>query len=78
MTRGVARAGSTGLVLSINYAYTSSVRHFYFNWIAHIWNTVQPSISLSESIPTIKFKLIQLLWSHFEQHFDPSNVCSYI
>jgi len=33
--------------------------------------------STSESILTIKFKLIKLLWSHFEQHFDPSNVCSY-
>ena len=70
MTRGVARAGSTGLVLSINYTYTSSVRHFYFNWIARIWNTL--TFNLSESIPTIKFKLIQLLWSHFEQHFDTS------
>ena len=71
------RAGSTGLVLSINYTRTSSVRHFYFNRIARIWNTVHPSINLSESTPTIKFKLIQLLWSHFNQHFDPSKVCSY-
>jgi len=71
------RSVSTGLLFSINYTRTSSVRHFDFNRIARIWNTVQPSINLSESIPTIKFKLIQLLWSHFEQHFDPSNVCSY-
>ena len=71
------RAGSTGLVLSINYTRTSSVRHFYSNRIVRIWNTVHPSINLSESTPTNKFKLIQLLWSHFDQHFDPSNVCSY-
>jgi len=30
-----------------------------------------------DSIPTIKFHLINFLWNHFAQTFDPSNTCTF-
>ena len=42
-------AGSTGHMLNINYTRTSAARHFYFNRIVLLWNSVQPAINLSKS-----------------------------
>ena len=46
--------------------------NFYFNRIARIWNAL-PVVDCDLSIPTIKFYLINFLWNHFEQTFDPTN-----
>jgi hypothetical protein len=73
------RSGSTGRMLTINFTRTSAARHFYFNRIVCLWNSIQSvvPINTSESLYVIKRKLIKHFWSHFSHHFDPSNTCTY-
>ena len=53
---------------------TSSYGHFYFNHIARLWNTsTLPPIDISSSLPSIRSTITNLLWSHFEPHFDSSS-----
>ena len=75
--RTCTRAGSTGRMLTINLVHTSAARHFYFNRIAMLWNVVQSSTNLSvtESLFTVKRRLITFLWAHFNSRFDPLNSC---
>ena len=77
--RTCTRAGSTGRMLTINLVHTSAARHFYFNRIAMLWNVVQSSTNLSvtESLFTVKRRLITFLWAHFNSRFDPLNSCTY-
>jgi len=49
--------------------------NFYFNRISRIWNVLLV-INCSLSIPTIKFRLRNFLWNHFEQSFDPNISCT--
>ena len=51
-------------------------RHFYFNRIARLWNAL-PTIDISLSLPTIKIRLKHFFWSHFQNHFDPDDSCSF-
>ena len=39
-------------------------RHFYFNHITRLWNTLPP-INLSHSTSTIKSIVLEHMWSHF-------------
>lgn len=71
------RTGSTGRMLIINYTRTSAARHFYFNRIVLLWNSVQPAINLNESFQVIRYKLINFLWSYFINHFNPLDTCTY-
>ena len=71
------RTGSTGRMLIINYTRTSAARHFYFNRIVLLWNSVQPAINLNESFQVIRYKLINFLWSYFINHFNPPDTCTY-
>ena len=71
------RTGSTGRMLNINYTRTSAARHFYFNRIVLLWNSVQPAINLNESFKVVRYKLINFLWSHFIYHFNPLDTCTY-
>ena len=71
------RTGLSGKMLTINCTHSSAVRHFYFNRIATLWNTANSVINLSDQFPTIKHKLINFLWDHFLNNFDPTNTCSY-
>ena len=74
------RAGSTGdQMLTINLVHTSTARHFYFNRITMLWNVVQSStnLSITESVFTVKRRLLTFLWAHFNSHFDPLNSCTY-
>jgi hypothetical protein len=66
-------------MLTINFTRTSAARHFYFNRIVCLWNSIQSvvPINTSESLYVIKRKLIKHFWSHFSRHFDPSNTCTY-
>ena len=50
--------------------------HFYFNWLACLWNrlpAVHPNVSLSSAISQIK----RFLWLHFTSNFNLSDPCSY-
>ena len=49
------RTGLTGHMLNINYTRTSAVRHFYFNRIVLLWNSVQPAINLNEPFQVIMY-----------------------
>ena len=51
-------------------------RHFYFNRLPRLWNTLPP-INLSHSISTIKSMLLKHMWSHFLNHFNPDIPCSF-
>ena len=48
-------------------------RHFYFNRLPRLWNTLPP-INLSHSISTVKSMLLK---SHFLNHFNPDIPCSF-
>ena len=71
------RTGSTGHMLNINYTRTSAARHFFFNRIVLLWNSVQPAINLNESFKVVRYKLISFLWSHFINYFNPLDTCTY-
>ena len=73
----ITRTGLTGHMLNINYTRTSAARHFYFNRIVLLWNSVQPAISLNESFKVVRYKLISFLWSHFISYFNPLDTCTY-
>jgi len=53
-----SRTRSAGLKLKHNISYTNKQRHFYFNRICRIWNSL-PIINLNLSILTIKNQLRQ-------------------
>lgn len=53
-----------------------SIRHFYFYRIPRLWNALPP-INLDSSHVSIKSTLIKYLWSHFDEHFDSTNYCTY-
>ena len=55
--------------------YSSAHSHFYFNRLPRLWNYL-PQINLNLSVDTIKKRLMEYFWSHFLQHFDPSNTCT--
>ena len=65
------RTGSTGYMLNINYTRISAARHFYFDHIVLLWNSVQPAMNHSKLLG------IKFLWSHFTNHFNPLDTCTY-
>lgn len=69
------RSNSTSK-LSSRYCAFNRSRHFYFNCIVRLWNALPP-IDLSLSLPTIKSHLKKYFWSHFLEHFDSCNPCTY-
>ena len=48
-----------------------------FNRLPRIWNAL-PIINCDLSVITIKRKLINYLWNHFEINFDPNDTCTFI
>ena len=70
------RTGSTCHMLNINYSTTSAARHFYFNCIVLLWNSVQPAINLNESLQVVRYKHINFIWSRFINHFNPLDTCN--
>ena len=67
---------SSSTKISLKHCSTNRSRHFYFNRVARLWNALPP-IDLSLSLPTIKVHLNKFLWSHFLEHFESSNPCTY-
>ena len=60
----VGNTRSCGFKLRHNAALTNKERHFYFNRISRLWNSL-PIINLNQSINTIKGQLKQYLWKYF-------------
>ena len=62
--------------LTYKHVRTNMTRHFYFNRIVRLWNSL-PQIDLSLSLETLKKKLYNHFWAHFIANFDSSNICSF-
>ena len=71
----VGNTRSCGVKLRHNAALTNKERHFYFNRISRLWNSL-PIINLNLSINTIKSQLKQYLWKHFLNNYNPTYPCS--
>ena len=67
------RAGSTKK-LKHNYCRTSTSRHFYYNRVVLLWNSL-PMVDLNQSFSSIKCTVLAHLWNHFYKFFDPTNPC---
>ena len=64
--------------LSYNLCHTSTYRHFYFNRLVRLWNSIPADIiDLSSSFAQIKKALTSFFWNHFTTHFNPANLCSF-
>ena len=50
--------------LNYNIYHSTTTRHFYFNRIGRLWNSV-PSPDLRTSLSLIKRDLVTFLWDHF-------------
>ena len=66
----------TGHKLKHHLSHSNNSKHFYFNRLPHLWNSLPP-IDLDLTIETIKRQLTRFFWSHFVHHFNPSNVCTF-
>ena len=55
---------------------TNSHRHFFFNRIPRLWNSLPP-INLDSSTQSIKSLITDHFWNHFDSNFDPANICSF-
>ena len=55
---------SSSIKLRHNKCTTNKVRHFYFNRISCLWNSI-PIIDLSLSFSTIKQRIKTYFWEHF-------------
>ena len=84
------RCGSSSNKLQFGFHRTSNNRHFYFNRIVRLWNSLPhnnnyyeegsskgDSIDLGLSIDSIKTTVYKHLWIHFTTHFNVEIVCSY-
>ena len=58
------------------FSRTSTFRHYYFNQIVKLWNSI-PTIDLNEPLPSIKETITTFLWQHFIVNFNPNNTCTY-
>lgn len=62
--------------LNSKFCRLSITRHFYFNRIVRLWNSL-PQLDLSLSVLSIKKKLHNYFWNHFLTFFNPTNTCSF-
>ena len=67
---------ATFFKLKLPSVRTNLERHFYFNRLPRLWNSLPP-ISTVNSLYTIKSDLRKFLWSHFVTNFDPARPCSF-
>ena len=72
---GSTRSSAT-LKLVHSFSRNNRVKHFYFNRLPRLWNSL-PTIDIHQPISTIKHKLQLLFWNHFITHFSPNNPCSF-
>ena len=55
---------------------SNMLSNFHFNRLPRLWNSLPP-IDLTLSSSTIKSKIIQFFWSHFHEHFQSDNPCTF-
>ena len=67
---------STYLKLKQPFYKKNCVRHFYFNRLPRLWNSLPP-IDLDQPITSIKSTIYNHFWSHFLSHFNPDISCTY-
>ena len=61
-----------------NLSQYSSSRHFYFNRTIRLWNKLPASLfSISDSLPSIKFKLYIYFESYFKANVNLDQACTY-
>ena len=72
---GTTRSATNNKLVHKHFRLNTN-RHFYFNRIPRIWNSLPP-INLSHSTSTIKYKLLEHMWSHFLINFNPDIPCSF-
>ena len=58
------------------HSFTNTNRHFYFNRLPRLWNSLPP-LDPNLSISTIKIKIVRHLIDHFLNHFDSYNPCTF-
>ena len=64
--------------LSHKLCHTTSYRHFYFNRLVRLWNTIPAgTIDLSLSYTSIKKSLKHFFWDHFVRNFNSEYPCSF-
>ena len=75
LNNSVTRSSTHLKLLHKCIKYNSS-RHFYFNRLPRLWNSLPP-INLELSTSTLKHQLINIFWSIFTSKFDDNNYCTY-
>ena len=65
----------TSTKLKHNYCRTSITRHFFFNRVILLWNSLS-HINLDLSINSIRRNIITHLWDHFLKYFDVHDLCT--
>ena len=72
----VSTRSSSKFKLVHNLSRFNHVKHFYFNRLPRLWNSL-PTIDTNQSVRSIKHKLQLFFWTHFVDHFDPVNICTF-
>ena len=67
---------STYLKLKHASPKLNCVRHFYFNRLPRLWNSL-PCIDIDKSLPVIKKDLHSLFWENFIATFNPVIPCTF-
>ena len=67
---------STHLKLKHVLSRTNSARHFYFNRMPRLWNSL-PTTNLDQSTGSIKLRVQWSLWDHFIYSFKSDSPCTY-
>ena len=62
--------------LKYNYRQTTATRHYYFNRVVRLWNSLPP-FNLSQPYVSIKRQIYTYFRNHFIVNFDPDNPCSF-
>ena len=59
-------------------AYSTRSRHFYFNCLPRLWNSLPPiDLELCYKYITCKCHLRNHLWDHFTRNFDSHRSCTF-
>ena len=57
-------------------AATNRSKHFYFNRLPRLWNSLPP-IDTSRNYESLVSHIKMVFWDHFISNFDPSNSCTF-
>ena len=74
-TTGYTRS-SVNHSLNHTYSRTNNLRHFYYNRLPRLWNSLPP-MDMNLTSSTIKATLKNLLWQHFLCNFDSDAPCTF-